>query len=92
MSACCCERPLSRRPREGVLAGVTAGLAHWLGFNLVATRLVSFVLFLLNPVVWVVVYVALAVWLPADNRQAGGAAAVSPAWRLSAGSQTARAT
>ena len=67
MSTSCCERPLSRRPAEGVLAGVSAGLAHWLGFNLVATRLVLLVLFLLNPLVWIVVYVALAVWLPVED-------------------------
>lgn len=64
------EKELRRIPDEGMLAGVTAGLAEWLDFSLWAVRAVLIVMLLIHPFIVVAGYILLAVLLPvADSPQ-----------------------
>ncbi len=63
---------LRRNTRDGVIAGVCAGLAYYFGWNLKWVRISSVILAILFPPFVIGGYVAAAIFIKADNRIAGG--------------------
>ena len=56
--------PLSRSSSDSRLEGVCGGLAHFLGIDSVAVRLIFVMLFIASPLLCLVTYVILAIVMP----------------------------
>ena len=63
------ERRLYRDRDSAMLAGVCAGIAAFLGFNLTATRLVAVVALFATGPIFVVAYIAAALLIPVSDRE-----------------------
>lgn len=60
-------RRFYRNSSRGMLGGVCAGIADYFGFNLCATRFLTFVMFLMFMPVTIIAYVGCVLLVPSDR-------------------------